>query len=90
MLVVEQHVRLREEGDEAVANIQLDGRVPGVGGTASAPAVELRALAMEAADVFDGRRDRDALRSDRTHQRVVHVDVDHEILRSQRHEITMS
>ena len=77
-LVVDQHVRLGEEGDETVVDAEFDGGGLGVLGAAGAPEVERSALAVEVADVCDDCGDGDAFVADGSDEGVVDIDIDDE------------
>jgi hypothetical protein len=69
---------LGAERHEAGGDAQFLGDRSRVVAAAGTPAVQLRTVGEERADVGDGAGYWDALRADRADERVVHVDVDNQ------------
>ena len=79
LLIVDENLRLVEEGDKAMLDAEFLGDGTGMVFAAGAPAVELRALLMQLADVVDDPGDGlfPAARG-LVHKSIIHVDVDEE------------
>lgn len=72
-LVVQVDVRLREEGDETVLDVQLHRRRPGIFAASGTPEVEASALIAELPDTPHDRGHGDPLCPDRTDEGVVNI-----------------
>lgn len=72
-LVVQVDVRLREEGDETVLDVQLHRRRPGIFAASGTPEVEASALIAELPDTPHDRGHGDPLCPDRTDEGVVDI-----------------
>src|SRR5262245_34256519 len=78
-LVVDADVRLWQERDEAVLDPELPHRSTRILGPAAAPGVELRPRRPQFPHVTDHLRHRNPLRPEGPNERVIDIDIDHEL-----------
>ena len=86
MWITSHDEEFREKRDEAGLDTELANGVARVVGTGGAPAVQRSALAVEQTHVFHNRGNQDALPPERSHERIVDVDVG--VLRVERKQAT--